>query len=86
MAQDDDGAGEGGVLAGLDDPGQGVIMVDLVSGELSGAEGIAVDRGTDVAASRQWTGSRHFEVSGPKELKAAIEFMANGISVSEPTQ
>ncbi|MSR87367.1 hypothetical protein EXS70_04330 [Candidatus Peribacteria bacterium] len=66
----------------MDEAGQGVIKVDLVSGALTGAEGVAVEQGTTVVASRQWTGNRHFEISGPVELKAAVEFMANGLGVA----
>ena len=65
----------------IDDAGQGVIMVNLVSGGLTGTEGVAVAQGDFVVASRQWTGNRHFEISGPAALKAAVEFMANGVEV-----
>lgn len=65
----------------VEDVGQGVIIVNLVSGTFEGSEGVAVAGGDFVVASKQWTGSRHFEISGPKELKAAVEFMANGVEV-----
>ena len=64
--------------------GQGVIIVNLAAGALSEPEGVAIDQGDFVVVSRQWTGNRHFEVSGPKELRAAVEFMANGIEVYAP--
>lgn len=65
--------------------GEGVIFVRLVSGALQGAEGVAVEtEAGKVVASRQWTGNRHFEISGPAELKSAIEFIAAGLAVSEP--
>lgn len=71
----------------VENVGEGVIMINLVSGSLDGAEGVAVDQGDYVVASRQWTGNRHFEISGPKQLKASVEFMANGLSVyEEPAQ
>ncbi len=67
----------------IENAGEGVIMVNLVSGALEGSEGVAVDQGDFTVASRQWTGNRHFEISGPKELRAAVEFIANGLSVYE---
>ncbi|MBI2635864.1 hypothetical protein HYW84_00885 [Candidatus Peregrinibacteria bacterium] len=65
----------------VEEAGQGVLVVNLVSGSLTGPEGAAVAQGDFVVASRQWTGGRHFEISGPAELKAAVEFMANGVEV-----
>ncbi len=70
----------------VEEPGQGSIVVNLVAGALEGSEGAAVQQGDFVVASRQWTGNRHFEVSGPKELRAAVEFMANGLVVYEQPQ
>jgi hypothetical protein len=65
----------------VSDAGQGIIMINLVSGALAGSEGVAVAQGDFVVASKQWTANRHFEISGPPQLKAAIEFMANGVEV-----
>ncbi len=67
----------------IEEAGQGVIMVNLVSGALSAsaAEGVAVSSGDFVVAQRQWTGNRHFEISAPAQLKAAVEVMANGVEV-----
>lgn len=67
----------------VEEAGQGVIMVNLMAGPLTGSEGIAVEQGDYVVASRQWTGNRHFAVSAPTELRAAVEFMANGLTVYE---
>lgn len=63
--------------------GDGVILVRLMPGGLAAeeSEGVAVEQENNVIAQRQWTGNRHFEIFGPTELKAAIEFMANGIEV-----
>lgn len=65
----------------VEEAGQGVLVVNLVSGALVGPEGAAVVQGDFAVASRQWTGNRHFEITGPAELKAAVEFMANGVEV-----
>ncbi len=65
----------------IEEAGQGVIVVNLAAGALTGSEGVAIIQGDFAVASRQWTGNRHFEISGPKELKAAVEFMAHGIEV-----
>ena len=67
----------------VEEVGQGIIVINLVSGGLAGTEGVAVEQGDFVVASHQWTGNRHFEVSGPRELRAAVEYMAKGIAVSE---
>lgn len=67
----------------VEEAGQGVIMVNLMAGPLSGSEGVAVEQGDYVVAKRQWTGNRHFAVSAPTELRAAVEFMANGLTVYE---
>ncbi|NOS67418.1 MAG: hypothetical protein HOO67_03590 [Candidatus Peribacteraceae bacterium] len=65
----------------VDEAGQGSIVVNLVSGSFEGTEGVAVEQGDFVVASRQWTGNRHIEISASKELRAAVEFMANGVEV-----
>lgn len=65
----------------IEEAGQGIIVLNLVSGSLEGSDGVAVDQGDFVVASHQWTANRHFEVTGPKELRAAVEFMAKGIEV-----
>lgn len=67
----------------IEEAGQGVIIVNLVSGPLEGPEGVAVEQGDFVVASRQWTGNRHFEVTGPKDVRTAVEYMANGLEVYE---
>ena len=72
----------------IENTGDGVIMVNLVSGPVPGAqEGVAIDQadGT-VVAYRQWTGNRHFAISGPKETKAAIEHMTQNLSVYQATE
>jgi len=68
--------------------GDGIILVRLMSGSLPAgeSEGTAVVDGSNAVAKRQWTGGRHFEVFGPAELKAAVEFMANGIEVYQTEQ
>ena len=72
----------------VEEVGQGVIMVNLVSGGLpsSESEGVAVSQGDFVVTSRQWTGNRHFKISAPKELRAAVEYMANGLVVYQTGQ
>jgi hypothetical protein len=70
----------------VEELGQGVIIVNLVSGEMSGSENVAVEQGAYVVAQHQWTGGRHFEISGPKELKTAVEYMAANISTYQEAQ
>ena len=70
----------------VEEAGQGVIVINLVSGSYGGTEGVAIDQGDFVVAQRQWTGNRHFEISGPKELRAAVEYMANGIEVYQAAE
>lgn len=67
----------------IEEAGQGAITVDLVSGPFSGTEGVAISVSGMVVASRQWTGNRHFQVSGPPQLKAAVEFIAQNLATSE---
>lgn len=67
----------------VDEAGQGVIIFNLVQGPLGGPDGAVTEQGDFVVASRQWTGNRHMEISAPKELRAAVEFMASGIEVYE---
>ncbi len=67
----------------VENPGEGVIVVNLVSGAMADgqAEGVAVEQGDFVVAYRQWTGNRHFQITAPKELRAAVEFMASALVV-----
>ena len=67
----------------VENPGDGVIVVNLVTGALAAGEGegTAVTQGEFVVAQRSWTGNRHFEVSGPADLRAAVEYMAQNIGV-----
>ena len=62
--------------------GDGVIIVNLVSGAIAeGGGGTVEERGDFVVATRQWTDGRHVEISAPKALGAAVEFMMNGLEV-----
>ena len=64
----------------VEEAGQGVIIVNLVIGATSAdSEGAAQQQGDFVVAMRQWTGNRHFEISGSKELSASVEFIAQGL-------
>ena len=69
----------------VEQEGDGIIIVNLVQGGLEGSEGVAVERGSFVVAEKQWTGKRHFAITAPRELKAAVEYMAGGLSVYEET-
>ena len=71
----------------VEEAGQGVIVVNLVSGPMTAsAEASAEQQGSFVVAQRQWTGNRHFAISAPAELKAAVEYMAANLSVTEQEQ
>ena len=69
--------------AAIENEGDGVIVLNLVSGSLPAGEqeGVAFPQGDGVLAKLQWTGNRHFTVGGPAELKTAIEHMAQSIIV-----
>lgn len=62
----------------IDQPGQGVITLDLVSGSSAaagGADGKAVTKGGTVIGYRDWDGGRHFELKGDARLSAAASYM-----------
>lgn len=69
--------------AAIETEGDGILIVNLTSGSLAAGEpeGSAIAQGDFVVAKRQWTGNRHFVVSGPAELKNAVEYMAQNIIV-----
>lgn len=64
----------------VENVGDGVIIVNLVSGAFTGAESTAEVHGEFVIAQKAWTGNRHVEISGPKELQIAVEYMARSIT------
>lgn len=72
----------------VEEEGQGVIMVNLVSGSLpTGAvEGSAVAQGEYVVAYKQWTGNRYFQITAAASLKASVEYIANGLEVYQTTE
>lgn len=64
----------------IENIGDGIITVDLVSSPIEGDDGAVVVQGQTAAGFRAWTGGKHFVVRGPASLKAAIEFMTKGIT------
>lgn len=61
--------------------GDGPLVVNLVAGRLDPSiEDLSVVANGDVVTGyRAWTASRHFEVTAPIELRAAVEFVSTHI-------
>jgi hypothetical protein len=64
----------------IENPGDGAISVDLMSGEASAT---TIERDGKTVAMAQWTGNRHFEISGDPSLKASLEYIAQNLSTAE---
>lgn len=66
--------------------GDGVLIINLVQGELDASIGDSSVReeGTFVIGYRAWTNGRHFEITAPSELRAAVAFMTENLSVYQP--
>ena len=69
--------------ADVENAGDGIININLMQGALlpDQAEGQANRSGDFVTAYRQWTANRHFEITAPASLQAAVEYMAMNIMV-----
>lgn len=68
--------------------GDGPIVVSLVSGRLDPAivDQSVVVSGDYVFGYRSWTGNRHFEITAPVELRAAVEHITANILPYEPAE
>lgn len=66
--------------------GDGVLIINLVSGELNAsiADSSVVQDGNNVIGYRAWTNSRHFEITAPAELRSAVAFITENLSVYQP--
>lgn len=74
--------------AEIDELGQGVIMMNLVSGSSSdggGVSGQVKSVAGDVVGYLDWKGD-HFEISGDASLKAAISGMLSSIKAYTPAE
>ncbi|TSC79608.1 MAG: hypothetical protein G01um101425_539 [Candidatus Peregrinibacteria bacterium Gr01-1014_25] len=70
--------------APIESIGTGPITVRLLSGSVESrkaTDGQVRVQGELVVGFRSWTDNRHFEISAPKELEAAVRFMIQGLSV-----
>jgi len=67
--------------------GDGPLAVDFVSGSLPAgvADGDVVEKDGKAVGYRSWTGQRHFEISAPLSLKAAVTYMTASLVTSETT-
>lgn len=64
--------------------GDGPIIVNLVSGSLSGAsDGEVSGKGEFVVGYRAWTENRHFEISGPNVLVSAVTYITKNLRTYE---
>ncbi len=67
--------------------GDGPLVINLVSGALndSSLEGVTEVKGDFVVGYKSWTNNRHFEITAPVALKAAVAYMASNVTVYEDT-
>jgi hypothetical protein len=66
--------------------GEGPIVANLVTGALStvgASDGEARSQGEFLIGYRAWTENRHFEISGPANLGAAIEYITKNLTSYE---
>lgn len=70
----------------IENIGDGPVRVDFVSGVmLDGVvDGTVKETDGRVVGYRSWTTKRHFEISAPSDLRAAVEYMTNALSTYEP--
>ncbi|MBI3332421.1 hypothetical protein HYZ99_05730 [Candidatus Peregrinibacteria bacterium] len=69
--------------------GEGPLVLNLVSGSLESIG--ASDRevravGDRVIGYRAWTDNRHFEISAPSNLQAAVKYITDNLAVYEATE
>jgi len=68
----------------LQNLGDGPLVVNLLSGALSGAADTEVKvQGNYAVGYRTWTDNRHFEISAPVELQAAVQHITANLAASE---
>ena len=68
----------------LQNLGDGPLVVNLLSGALSGAADTEVKmQGNSAVGYRAWTDNRHFEISAPVELQAAVQHITANLAASE---
>ncbi len=66
----------------VENPGDGTIVINLVSGPIEdAAEEDVVQKGDFVIGYRSWTGNRHFQISAPAALRSAVQYMTDNLSV-----
>jgi hypothetical protein len=61
--------------------GDGPLIINLVSGALDGPDETIQQQGDYVVGYRSWTNNRHFEISAPVSLQAAVQYIVSNISV-----
>ncbi len=66
--------------------GDGPLIINLVAGDLPDAamDGKVQAQGDFVIGYRAWTNSRHFEVSAPAALQAAVDYITKTLSAYNP--
>ena len=67
----------------LQNLGDGPLVLNLLSGSLEAkdvADGAVVTQGDYVVGYRAWTDNRHFEISGPANLKTAVTYMTKSLA------
>lgn len=66
--------------------GDGPISVSFFNGAVPGGatDMSIVPRGDTVVGYRSWTEHRHFEISAPSSLQAAVQFITERLSVYQP--
>ncbi|OGJ55863.1 hypothetical protein A3D88_01930 [Candidatus Peribacteria bacterium RIFCSPHIGHO2_02_FULL_52_16] len=68
----------------LQNLGDGPLVVNLLSGTLSGAADKEVKtQGNYTVGYRAWTDNRHFEISAPSELQEAVRHITAALEASE---
>ena len=65
--------------------GDGPIAINLVSGGAGSDDGTTKVDGDRVVGYRAWTEDRHFEISGPLMLQAAIEYTTKNLTTYDVT-
>jgi hypothetical protein len=69
----------------INDLGDGPLLVNLMAGDVStqgATDGEIKTQGNFVVGYKAWTDNRHFEVSAPKVLETAVQYILNHIKAS----
>ncbi|MFH0770633.1 MAG: hypothetical protein V1926_04620 [Candidatus Peregrinibacteria bacterium] len=67
----------------IDSPGDGPIRIDLLAGNAASKKAIdgqVREQGDTVIGFKDWSENRHFEISAPKELQEAVQYMIRTIA------